>query len=469
MVGLKGAIFYIIMVGIQLSCIAQPNGTDFVFDLSKSSEFTTIVGGNIAHSGEKMGIWASDRFTPLKSLGISSLRTHDTRSLDWDVMFPNWDADPYDENSYDFEKSDRIVSFIYNNNFKLFLRLGVSASAVKMRRTIGLNPPDPKKWAIIVSQIIKHYTQRWASGFEYKIEYIEIWNEPDLKFWGGTKEGFYKLCQESITKIKNDFPTLKVGVCGIANIQKASYFIDGLLKSLADPNHDGKFNDRIQFDFLSWHVYELEKGVGIFKRFALISRNLLNKNGYNSVSSFCTEWNASLPSPYLKTFPAAVDITSTLIWAEYNDVDGLYFYPLIDKWGIYNIDKAMTSTSVGVFRKTNLSNSFKIYHDFKQATPLKILGINKNSNDKLQIIGAKSKDSKLFQILIASKSYNVPLKLMITSLSFKNAKVQVFNQTQSGVMPVANYEKKARPDGKLELFIEISVNSIILIKINKSN
>ena len=50
------------------------------------------------------------------------------------------------------------------------------------------NPPkDYAKWARICEHIITHYTEGWADGFNYKITYWEIWNEPEnIQMWQGT-------------------------------------------------------------------------------------------------------------------------------------------------------------------------------------------------------------------------------------------------------------------------------------------
>lgn len=453
---------------INISCaqIKSEEGLNVSYDLGNKTSFKTLIGGNIAHSGEKMGVWAANRFDPIKNLGIYSLRTHDARSLDWDRIFPDWNADPNNEKSYDFEKSDRIINFMISQGFKPFLRLGVSVSAVSLKRKIGLNPPDSKKWATIAAHIIKHYKSNWANGYSYPIEYVEIWNEPDIKFWGGTRQDFYNLASESVSTLKREFPNLKVGLCGIANLQKAQNFTEGLLKYLSDPNLDGNTNDRINFDFFSWHVYEMGKGLMLFKEFATLSRNLLNKYGYTSVQSFCTEWNASLPSNYLQSNDAAIDITSTLIWSENNKVDGIYFYPLVDKWGLFHTDKALTSNDIGVFQWTNLSKAFKLYNDFKTQTPYKLPSQSKNVSNISQIIGATTKSGTLTQFLISSKShYTTNAVISLKDFPFATSKIQVFVQRDIGLFPVKKDNLFRSKSGSLTVNASIPSNAVVLIKI----
>ena len=78
------------------------------------------------------------------------------------------------------------------------------------------NPPqDFAKWARICEHIIMHYNKGWANGFEYGIDYWEIWNEPENPpMWTGTKEQFLELYKVSSKYLKEKFPEIKIGGYG---------------------------------------------------------------------------------------------------------------------------------------------------------------------------------------------------------------------------------------------------------------
>ena len=88
-----------------------------------------------------------------------------------------------------------------------------------------------------------HYTEGWADGYNYKIRYWEIWNEPEVQdkmMWNGTPEEFYELYTVAATHLKNRFPHLKIGgyaSCGFyviegsfipdaASTPRFEYFLD---------------------------------------------------------------------------------------------------------------------------------------------------------------------------------------------------------------------------------------------------
>ena len=124
---------------------------------------------------------------------ISYARLHDSAfsnayggewSVDVHRIFRNFDADENNPNSYIFEPTDKYLKSINDVGTKIFYRLG---AAIEHGYKFGTYPPkDYLKWARICEHIIMHYTEGWANGFYYDIEYWEIWNEPDNKNWDGS-------------------------------------------------------------------------------------------------------------------------------------------------------------------------------------------------------------------------------------------------------------------------------------------
>lgn len=231
-----------------------------------------------------------------REAGIPYARTHDSsfcasyggeHTIDVHAVFPNFDADVNNPESYDFAVTDNYLNEIISCGTKVFYRLG-SKIEHEVKKYNTLPPKDFKKWAEICEHIIMHYTGGWADGFYYDIEYWEIWNEPDLdkedaknkRTWGGTVKQFYEFYETVATYLKDCFPNLKIG--GPASAYREDW-IEGFLKYLS------RGDKKVPLDFFSWHCYGFtpEK---IFGRSEWL-RNKLNKYGYTHTESILNEWN----------------------------------------------------------------------------------------------------------------------------------------------------------------------------------
>ncbi|MBQ7936291.1 MAG: hypothetical protein IJ333_08135 [Clostridia bacterium] len=224
--------------------------------------------------------------------GIPYMRNHDAsfcstyggeHTVDVHAIFPHFDADPLDPASYDFIMTDEYMRVMELTGGHCFYRLG-SKIEHGIKKYGTLPPKDFHKWAVICEHIIRHYTEGWAEGFHYDIEYWEIWNEPDLdpddathkRTWGGTRLEFYKFYQITASHLKSCFPHLKIGGPALARTSNWDW-LEGFL-ALGAP-----------LDFFSWHVY----GATVEKTLERVIkiRKLLDQYGYNETESILNEWN----------------------------------------------------------------------------------------------------------------------------------------------------------------------------------
>ncbi len=209
-------------------------------------------------------------------------------TVDIHAIFPDFDADVNDPNSYDFACTDKYIAECFEVGTEPFYRLGSKIEhGVKKYGT--LPPKDFKKWAQICEHIIAHYTEGWADGFKYKIDYWEIWNEPDLdpdestnkRCWGGTEVEFAELFVIASKHLKARFPHLKIGGPAVAwNEDWLERFFENIEKINGE---------RLPIDFISWHWYGTspkkmsEKGTRIY--------DIIRRFGYDGVESILNEWN----------------------------------------------------------------------------------------------------------------------------------------------------------------------------------
>ena len=236
---------------------------------------------------------ARSNLEDFKAARIPYARNHDAafcssyggeHSVDISAIFPDFDADPYKEESYDFTCTDEYVAVTLLAGTETFYRLGQKIEHY-IKKFFVYPPRDLKKWAIICEHIIRHYNYGWANGFEYNIQYWEIWNEPDLddglptvRTWGGTREEFFDLYEITAKHLKSCFPELKIGgpaLCG--RIEWGRAFLLEMQKR------------EVPIDFFSWHIYTNSVPKVISRARAV--KEAMIESGYGNAESILNEWN----------------------------------------------------------------------------------------------------------------------------------------------------------------------------------
>lgn len=221
-------------------------------------------------------------------------RTHDAafhsgyggeHSVDISGIFPNFDADVNDPESYDFACTDVYMKNIIKYGSKPFYRLG-SKIEHNVKKYGTLPPKDFQKWAEICEHIIRHYTEGWADGYNFDMEYWEIWNEPDLdpddspnkRCWGGTEAQFREFYKTAAKHLKSCFPHLKIGGPALAGNEE---YLERFLTFMQKEN--------VPMDFISWHWYWSQPEDLAIKCVRI--RKIMEKYGYGDKESICNEWN----------------------------------------------------------------------------------------------------------------------------------------------------------------------------------
>ena len=127
----------------------------------------TSYGADISHLFKEIGVPAV-RFdgtdTPMSGYAVDISR-----------IFKNPDADPSDEENYDFSVTDRYVTAARLSGAEIVYRLGESRDIFDPERCARI-PSDVDALARVCVNIIRHYNDRWAGGFSLGIKYFEIWS-----------------------------------------------------------------------------------------------------------------------------------------------------------------------------------------------------------------------------------------------------------------------------------------------------
>ena len=262
-------------------------------------------------------------FHYLSRAGIPYSRLHDVGGwmggglyVDIPNLFPNFDADENNPDSYDFAYTDKLIEGLMKVGCEPYFRLGVTIENAHMVKAHRIFPPkDFAKWARICEHVVRHYREGWANGYRYDITYWEIWNEPDdcytnemAAMWKGTPEQYFELYSVTARHLKACFgDSIKVGGyghCGVYEYEK-----DVKLEGISDEKgiYDFTINFMHNFfryqketdapiDFFSWHVYDnchatTMEDFKVIAKHAEYCRKILDKYGYTSTEHHLNEWN----------------------------------------------------------------------------------------------------------------------------------------------------------------------------------
>lgn len=116
------------------------------------------------------------------------------------------------------------------------------------------NPPkDYAVWGELIRKYVEHLVQRYGKE-QVSTWSFEVWNEPDIGYWHGTPEEYYKLYDYSVAGVRAALPNAIVGgpaSTGPGSV-KASTFLDNFLKHCL--NDKSAANGKaIPLDFISFH------------------------------------------------------------------------------------------------------------------------------------------------------------------------------------------------------------------------
>lgn len=403
-----------------------------------------------------------------RDAGIPYARNHDAsfnstyggeHTVDVHAIFPDFDKDPYDENSYDFVLTDEYLKIIIFAGTKVFYRLGSKIEHAK-KKYGTLPPKDFHKWAVICEHIIRHYNYGWADGFHYNIEYWEIWNEPDLdaddstnkRNWGGTAEEFYEFYNIAAKHLKTTFPELKIGGPASSGMWRIDWLEEFVQRLEVKP------------DFFSWHVYphDMEWLISEVRRV----REFLDKHGLCDTESILNEWNYvkgwegddwlySLKQ--IKGIKGAAFTASAMCVCQYERLDHLMYYD------------ARPCAMNGMFCTDWVCECLKGYYPFRMFNELYKL---KNcveivsDNDKINPCAAVSDDGKEAAVMISyfnDDDNAPPQKIEINTSDLPiGATAKIYLLDSEHDMELVGEEKIGSESIKLKM----PLYSVYLIKIN---
>jgi xylan 1,4-beta-xylosidase len=154
---------------------------------------------------------------------------------------------------YNFSYVDQIYDGLLKNGVRPFVEISFMPKKLAANPDDlhsfwykpNLSPPrDWKQWDALMTAFARHLVSRYGID-EVSQWYFEVWNEPNIDFWGGVpRQGsYFELYDHTARALKGVSPRLRVGGPATA----AASWIVPFLKYVAD-NH-------VPIDFVSTHGY----------------------------------------------------------------------------------------------------------------------------------------------------------------------------------------------------------------------
>lgn len=131
-------------------------------------------------------------------------------------------------------------------------------------------PKDFAKWEELVFQWAKHCVERYGEA-EVLRWYWQTWNEPNIDFWGGTREEFFQLHDHAIRAVRRALPAAKVGGPDLAN-GSGGDFLESFLTHCLQGTNRATGEKGTPLDFISFHAKGTPKQVDGHLRMGIASQ-----------------------------------------------------------------------------------------------------------------------------------------------------------------------------------------------------
>ena len=208
------------------------------------------------------------------------------------------------KSKYDWTIVDRIFDTLHATRIKSLVEIGFMPEALSMHPepyrhnfphgsifTGWAYPPkDYAKWAELVFQFVRHLRERFGDP-ELKTWLWEVWNEPDIGYWQGTRDEYFKLYDFTSEAVERALPKAHVGgphSTGPGN-PKAAEFLRAFLEHCAHERNyaTGKTGSRL--DFIAFHAKGAPTWRGDHVQMGVAAQLSSIEQGFRIVSSF-PEW-----------------------------------------------------------------------------------------------------------------------------------------------------------------------------------
>jgi len=147
-------------------------------------------------------------------------------------------------------------------------------------------PKDYSKWAELAFQFVRHLRERYGDT-EVSTWLWEVWNEPDIDYWKGTPEEYFKLYDYSADAVLRAFPAATIGGPDSTGPgrPKAAEFLTQFLKHCESGRNYATGKIGVPLDFISFHPKGSPSWQGDHVQMGISSQLTAIERGFKIVSS----------------------------------------------------------------------------------------------------------------------------------------------------------------------------------------
>ncbi len=170
---------------------------------------------------------------------------------------------------YDWTIVDRILDTYRDAHIIPFVEIGFMPQALSIhpdpyqhdwpRGPLGTGwsypPNDYAKWSELVYQWVRHCVDRYGQR-AVESWYWELWNEPDIFYWHGTPEDYFKLYDYTAQAVKRALPTARIGGPATTgpSSERAGEYLRQFLEHCASGKNYATGGTGCTLDFISYHA-----------------------------------------------------------------------------------------------------------------------------------------------------------------------------------------------------------------------
>jgi xylan 1,4-beta-xylosidase len=147
-------------------------------------------------------------------------------------------------------------------------------------------PTDYDKWRELVYQWVTHAVTKYGKA-EVESWYWEVWNEPDIGYWQGTREEYFKLHDYAADGLKRALPTARIGGPHTTNphSERAQAFLAAFLEHCLRGTNYATGRTGSPLDYVGFHAKGAPRVVDGHVRMNMANQLQAISEGFRIVAS----------------------------------------------------------------------------------------------------------------------------------------------------------------------------------------
>jgi xylan 1,4-beta-xylosidase len=202
---------------------------------------------------------------------------------------------------YDWTITDRIFDTFRDTGVKPFVEIGFMPRALSAhpepyqhdwpKGPLGTGwsypPKDYNKWGELVYQWVRHSVERYGRE-EVESWYWEVWNEPDIFYWHGSPEEYFKLYDFAAAAVKRALPTARIGGPATTgpSAKRAAEYLRSFLEHCDSGKNYATGETGCTLDFITYHAKGQVSVIDHYVRMNIAKQTADVRTGLEIISGF---------------------------------------------------------------------------------------------------------------------------------------------------------------------------------------